>query len=98
MFNDLHVECKIERLENGINVWHFVSKKEGEGNAKEALKRVVEIAKKENYEYVVVNMGNKGQKDSAEFLSNLGFNIIESEPDHVTGEIEVEESDKLIEI
>lgn len=93
MFDDLPVECKIERLENGINVWHFVSVDEGNGNAKEALKRVVLTAEQEGYEYVVVNIGDKGGRDSEEFLSNLGFNIIESGINHVTAEIDVEDAE-----
>lgn len=89
MFNDIPVECKFERHECGINIYHLVSLDEGKGHAKEALMRVVQFAQEEGLEYVVVNIGNSGSKNSAEFLRRIGFTVIESSRDRVTAEIEL---------
>lgn len=87
---DLPVEIDIEYLEDGINVNHFVSKEEGNGYAKQALNEIIAKAENEGYEYVVINIGNNGQKDSAEFLEEIGFEIIESHKDHITAEFELD--------
>ena len=84
------VDYEVEHHRDGVNVYHFQvphdERRQGRGTA--AMRRIIEEARADGLDYVVVNMGGGDAAES--FLRGLGFEIVEREPGgHVTAELEL---------
>ena len=84
-----HVEFDFEYHKNGVNISHlFVDP--NHRNQDYGSKVLTELEKrfeKEGLDYIVVNM--KGGDVAKSFLRSNGFNIVEEQGEHVTGEKDI---------
>lgn len=88
------VEYDIERLSpTGVNINHFfvAPKNREQGLGTSVLQSILDDCEMAGLEYVVVNM--KGGDEAEEFLRKNNFDIEERQDSHVTGVIELVDSE-----
>lgn len=81
LVSDLPIDITVEPSGDTVRITHFISKKQNNGYATEALNRIINTAKENNYDKIIIHIGKgRPEEDDVEgFLENhIGFTIHES--------------------
>jgi len=80
LVSDLPIDITVDPSGATVRITHFVSKKQNHGYATEALNRIIETAKNNNYDKIILHIGKGRDEDDVEGFvkEHMGFTIYKS--------------------
>lgn len=80
LVSDLPIDITVDPSGDTVRITHFVSKNQKQGYATKALNRIIETAKNNNYDKIILHIGKGREEDDVEGFveERMGFTIYKS--------------------